>query len=165
MLTVSMRMLLVTCTVFAASSALEAQRDESVGPRSRADSSFVQRKTMPAARALGAAGGVFLGAIAGGFVGYNVLPHECGCDDPGLDALIYGGLAGMTVGAALGASLPDLHSVCSFEKRLGRSLAGAGIAAIGSFLLAGNGESVIIAVPLGAIGGSLAGLGRCWNSR
>jgi len=78
MLTVSMRMLLVTCTVFAASSALEAQRDESVGPRSRADSSFVQRKTMPVARVLGAAGGVFLGAIAGGFVGYNVLPEARG---------------------------------------------------------------------------------------
>ena len=160
-----MRWSLIALSVCLLSAPLEAQRDERVGPRARADSSFIPRRAAVGARFLGSVGGVFLGAIAGGYVGYNVLPHECGCDDPGLDALIYGGLVGMTVGAALGTSLADLHSVCSFDTRFGRSLAGAGIAATLSYLLAGKGESIIIAVPFGAIGGSLAGLGKCWNSK
>ena len=165
-LTVSTRLFMVACSVFLVSSTLEAQREESVGPHARADSSFVPRKTTPAVRLFTATSGVLVGTIAGGFVGYHVLPHECGCDDPGLDAIVYGAFFGMTVGAALGAAAPDLHSVCSFDKRFARSLAGAGITAIGAYLVAGgrgNGGT-LLAIPLGAIGGSLAGLGRCWNS-
>ena len=98
-------------------------------------------------------------------IGYRVLPHDCNCDDPGLDALIYGGLAGMTIGAAFGAALPNLGSVCSFETRLGRSLLGAALFAGAAYAVAGNGESVVMAVPVGAVGGSLAMLGRCWKSQ
>ena len=117
-------------------------------------------------RALTSLGGVFLGAIAGGYVGYNVLPHNCACDDPGLDELITGAFVGMAIGAAIGASAPDLGSVCSFDKRLMRSLAGAGLAAGAAYFLAGgsSNEGTLIAVPAAAIGGSLAALGKCWRA-
>ena len=147
-------------------SSAAAQRDEAFGVRVRTDSAIVAQRHGGGLRVLTALGGVFFGAIGGGYVGYNVLPHNCRCDDPGLDEMISGAFVGMAIGAAIGASGPDLGSVCSFERGLMRSLAGAGLAAGAAYLVAGGSgnEGTLLAVPAGAIGGSLAALGRCWKS-
>ena len=144
---------------------LQGQRVEP--PRARTDSTISPRINNGHHRFFGALGGSVLGAIGGGLLGYQILPHDCGCDDPGLDALIYGALAGSAIGASFGAAAPDLRSVCSFDRRFKRSLIGYSIAAGVSYVLAGGAgsEGTIIAVPLGAIGGSLAALGECWKSR
>ena len=156
---------LVACGVFVLSAPARAQRNEPVGPRARADTAIHPHPHPGGPRLFASLGGVAVGALAGATIGYRVLPHDCNCDDPGLDALIYGGLAGMTIGAAFGAALPNLGSVCSFETRLGRSLLGAALFAGAAYAVAGNGESVVMAVPVGAVGGSLAMLGRCWKSQ
>ena len=148
------------------SSSLEAQRIDAVGARSRSNSLVIHRHA-PALRIAGSVGGAFLGAVAGGFVGANIPAHDCNCDDPGLDEVVFGGFAGLTLGAALGAAWPDINSVCSRGTRIERSLIGAAVAASVFYVVAGgrgNGGT-LIAVPVGAIGGSLAGLGRCWKSR
>lgn len=160
------RFLLVASGLCLSAPTIEAQRDEPVGPRARPDTSIVPRRHVGGTRLFTAVGGVLAGTFVGGVVGYRVLPHDCNCDDPGLDATVYGAFAGMVVGAALAGSAPDLGSVCSFQTRFGRSLAGAALTATAAYFVAGgrgNGGS-LIAVPLGAIGGSLAGLGRCWKS-
>ena len=146
--------------------AADAQRVEPLGPRALADTSVIRHENSPGVRVFTTVGGVFAGALAGGVLGYKLLPHDCGCDDPGLDELIFGAFAGMAVGAALGASAPKLGSVCNFEERFARSLAGAALTAAAAYFVAGGAGSggTIIAVPAGAIGGSLGGLGRCWKS-
>ena len=151
------------CTV---TSSAVAQRDEAFGVRVRTDTATVSKQHGGGIRVLSTVGGVFFGAIAGGYLGYNVLPHNCACDDPGLDELVSGALVGMTIGAAIGAAVPDLGSACSFDKRLMRSLAGAALAAGAAYFVAGGSrnEGTVLAVPAGAIGGSLAALGRCWKS-
>ena len=157
--------LLVLSVSISASSA-QAQRDEAFGVRLRTDTSTVANHHGSGLRVLTTFGGVFFGAVAGGYVGYNVLPHNCACDDPGLDEMIYGAFTGMVIGAAIGASAPDLGSACRLEQRLGRSLAGAALIAGAAYVVAGghgNGGT-LIAVPAGAVAGSLAGLGKCWKS-
>ena len=115
-----------------------------------------------------AVGGAALGFVVGGFAGYNILPHRCQCDDPGLDELILGALVGSAAGAALGAALPSLNSVCAFDQRLKRTIVGGlGAAALG-FVFAGglNGaETTVFITPVLGVGGSLASLGHCWKSR
>jgi hypothetical protein len=101
--------------------------------------------------------------IGGAYIAYNAFPHDCCGDDPGLANIIYGGALGVWFGAALGASLPDMRSVCNLKTRFLRSFAGA---VAGSFvgLAAGIGGGFVITTPLGAAGGSLVTLGRCWKS-
>jgi hypothetical protein len=116
------------------------------------------------ASSVGAAG---LGIIAGGFLGYHLIPHCTGCEDPGLDAIVYGSFVGAAIGAAFGAARPNLHSVCPFRTRFQRTLIGAGVGAGAMFILGGGlsqNETSLILVPAGGIGGALAGLGRCWKS-
>jgi hypothetical protein len=145
---------------------LHAQRAPEASVAFRNDTISQHPNSQGPKRFLGATAGAVLGIIFGAYAGYNVLPHNCGCDDPGLDEIVYGGLVGAAVGAAVGASAPDLHSACSFDARLGRSLIGSvGVAAASWFVAGGANGGAIIAVPVGAIGGSLAGLGRCWQSR
>lgn len=147
-----------------AASTGQAQRIEATNFKTKSDSVVSSSSSTTASRVLLSVGGAAIGTFAGGYIGYHVLSHDCGgCDDPGLEAIILGAFAGMTVGAALGAAGPG-DSVCSFDRRFARSLAGAGIAAGGAFFVAGINGS-IITVPAGAIGGSLAALGRCWKSR
>jgi hypothetical protein len=123
------------------------------------------KKNVGAIRFGSAVGGALLGAITGAYLGYNILPHDCGCDDPGLDALIWGGLGGITVGAAFGAAAANLGSQCDFGTRLKRTLLGAGLSGVAAYFVAGGSanEGTVIAVPAAAIGGSLAALGRCWK--
>ena len=114
-------------------------------------------------RLLTAAAGTFVGFFVGATVGYQVLSHDCGgCDDPGLDALIYGALVGMPVGAALGAAAPRLGSVCAFRERTGRALLGAfgggAVGLVAGFATEGAG---IITIPVFSIAGALGSLGRC----
>jgi hypothetical protein len=147
------------------STPVSAQRNDPVGPRAGADTAMRPHRNPGGARLFTSVSGVVVGAVAGAVIGYRVLPHECGCDDPGLDAIVYGGLAGMTIGAALGAAAPNLGSVCSFETRLGRSLLGAVLFAGAAYVASGEGEAILMAIPVGAVGGSLAALGRCWKSQ
>ena len=156
---------LVIVLVF--SSSVQAQRDETVGVRAQTDTVVGPQKNPGVARAFMSVAGVTAGTFAGALVGYRILPHDCGCDDPGLDALIYGAFGGMVIGAALGASGPNLGSGCSFHKRFGRSLGGAALTAVAAYYVAGGrgNEGTLLAVPIGAVGGSLAGLGSCWRAR
>jgi hypothetical protein len=119
-----------------------------------------------AIRLVTAIGGTVVGFFAGGTVGYQLLSHDCGgCDDPGLDAFIYGVRVGVPVGAALGAAALDLGSVCSFGQRTGRALLGA-VAGGAVGLVAGaiTEGAVVITFPVFSIGGALGSLGRCWKS-
>ena len=130
------------------------------------DTVAAPKKNAGAIRFAGAVGGAALGVITGAYLGYNLLPRDCGCDDPGLDGLIWGGLTGITVGAAFGAAAANLGSECSFSARLKRTLLGAGVGGFTAYLFAGGSanEGTLIAVPAAAIGGSLASLGKCWRS-
>lgn len=159
--------ILPAALILLGASAVGAQRVEPVGPRARPDTMLIPHVNKGHHRFFASLGGSVLGAIAGGYLGYQILPHDCQCDDPGLDALVYGGLAGMTVGAALGAAGPGLRSVCSYDRRLKRSLIGATLVAGASYIVAGGpgNSGTLIAVHLGGMGGSLAALGQCWKSR
>jgi hypothetical protein len=140
---------------------LEAQR---IPPRS--DGIPRDNPNAGAIRLVSSVGGAGLGIIAGGFLGYHLIPHCTGCEDPGLDAIVYGSFIGSAIGAAFGAARPDLYSVCPFKARFQRTLLGAGAGAAAMFILGGGlsqNESSLILVPVGSIGGSLASLGRCWK--
>jgi hypothetical protein len=111
--------------------------------------------------------GMAAGFFVGGVVGYALLPHDCGgCDDPGLDAIIYGAFVGIPVGAALGAAAPNLGSVCSFSERIGRTLLGAGAGGAVGFLvgMVSTEGAILITVPIFSVGGALGSLGRCWKA-
>ena len=152
--------------LLASTTPADAQRREAtrfITPTVHADPGTTSRNA--GATRLGAsAGGLLAGAIVGGFVGYNVLPHTCNCDDPGLDQIIYGALAGGALGAAFGAAYPRLQSKCTLQERFRRSLIGAGIGAAAGLLLSGRSEAILMLGPAGSVGGALVGLGHCWNS-
>ena len=90
-------------------------------------------------RALAGAGGAFVGAFAGVYVGATMVPHRpCGCDDPGLAEAVLGATVGALVGAAVASGAPRLHSECSTARRIGFGLLGGlGGAGIGSGLASG----------------------------
>jgi hypothetical protein len=131
----------------------------------RTDTVIAPKRNVGGIRFAGALGGAFVGAIGGAYLGYNILPRDCACDDPGLDALIWGGLGGITIGAAFGAAAANLGSQCDFGASLKRTLLGAGAGGIAAYFVAGgaSNEGTVIAVPAAAIGGSLAALGKCWR--
>ena len=140
---------------------LAAQR---IPPRTEAIRTNNNAGAIRLVSSVGAAG---LGIIAGGFLGYHLLPHCTGCEDPGLDAIVYGSFAGAAIGAAFGAARPNLESICDFKTRFRRTLLGAGAGAGAMFILGGGlskNETSLFLVPAGGIGGSLAALGRCWKS-
>ena len=115
-------------------------------------------------------GGFMFGMVLGGYAGYEIASRDCTtkCRNPSGDGLLRGGAIGGALGAALGAAFLDLRSVCRFDGRIMRTLIGSGLGASALFLAAGgldsDGRSAFF-IPLGAIGGSLGTLGRCWRSR
>jgi hypothetical protein len=137
-----------------------------VGPRARTDTLIGPNVNAGAVRLFGGAGGMFIGGIAGGYLGYNLLPHTPNGDDPGLIELLQGLIVGSAVGAAVGVSAPNLRSVCNFGTRFGRAMLGSGGAAAVLYFASGGARngSAIFVVPVGSVGGSLAALGRCWKS-
>ena len=129
-----------------------------------------QKPPIGSIRLASSSGGFMFGLLLGGFAGYEIVSQRCDhCRNPTGDALVIGGTIGGALGAALGAAFLDLKSVCTFEGRLLRTLLGSGIGAGTLFVAAGGldnrrGRSAFF-VPIGAIGGSLGTLGRCWKSR
>ena len=113
------------------------------------------------ARGFTALGGWVLGAFAGGFVGYHVLPHHpCHCDDPGLNELLIGAVAGGVAGAGFGAAVPKLNSRCSAARRFGLGLLGSVIGTgIGMIPLTEGAQ--IITVPLFSATGAALAEWRC----
>jgi hypothetical protein len=130
----------------------------------------VQKPPIGSIRLASSSGGFMFGLLLGGFAGYEIVSQNCDhCRNPTGDALVIGGTIGGSIGAALGAAFLDLKSVCTFYKRLIRTLIGSGVGASTLFIAAGGlqhrrGRSAFF-VPIGAIGGSLGTLGRCWKSR
>jgi len=120
-----------------------------------------------AIRLLTATGGALVGIVAGGTAGYQLIPHhDCGCDDPGLDELIWGAVVGSSIGAALGAAVPHLGSVCSFNERIKRTLIGGvagGALGFAAGIFSGS-EAILFTVPAFSVGEALGSLGRCWNA-
>ncbi|MEO8194702.1 MAG: hypothetical protein ABI681_12695 [Gemmatimonadales bacterium] len=120
-------------------------------------------------RLASSAGGFVFGLVVGGFSGYEMSSVDCtkSCRNSQNDALITGAAIGGAIGAALGAAFLDLKSICPFEKRLMRALIGSGIGASTLFIAARgwDRQRSISVIPIGAVGGSLATLGRCWKSR
>jgi hypothetical protein len=94
--------------------------------------------------------GFFVGAhVADGIIG------PCNCDDPGLDAAIWGGSAGMVVGAGVGAALVNSGG-CGFGQRLvygiGGAFVGWGMGVTVGLLSGGPGLLLLpLSVPLGAV--------------
>lgn len=167
---------LALASAVACASSLHAQRVTSIVGLGAADRDAIgiaspilasqpSRSTV-AIRLATAIGGTFVGFVVGGTVGYRVLSHDCGgCDDPGLDAIIYGALVGTPIGAALGAAAPQLGSVCSFNQRIGRTLLGAVAGGAVGFVAGAITEgAVLITFPVFSIGGALGSLGRCWKA-
>ena len=135
------------------------------------DSLYVRDKPpIGSIRLASSSGGFMFGLLLGGFTGYEIVSQRCeNCRTPTGDALVVGGAIGGALGAALGAAFLDLKSVCTFDKRIMRTLVGSGIGAGSLFVAAGGlknrrGRSAFF-VPIGALGGSLGTLGRCWKSR
>ena len=163
-----MRIRSVLVVLLLSSSPLAAQRVDSIDPRGVHRDTATTYRNLSGLRFVSSTGGAFIGLLAGGLVGGQVPAHNCGCDDPGLDEVIYGALVGATIGAAIGTALPNMRSVCSTNARLGRSLIGAGIGAAAGFVLGGGlgkDGAALVLTPAGAIGGSLFALGQCWRSR
>jgi amino acid transporter len=129
-----------------------------------------QKPPIGSIRLASSSGGFMFGMLVGGFTGYEMVSQNCDhCRNPTGDALVVGGVIGGALGAALGAAFLDLKSVCSFDKRIMRTLIGSAAGASALFVAAGGmehrrGRSAFF-VPIGAIGGSMAMLGRCWKSR
>lgn len=122
-----------------------------------------QRNPLPsvALRTASAAVGWVAGAVAGGFVGYRVLPHSaCSCDDPGLSEALTGAVVFGAVGAALGAAAPLLESSCSFNTRVGRSLIGS-VVGTGLGFLAQSQSAQAVAIPVLSISGASLAEWRC----
>ena len=122
-----------------------------------------QRNPLPsvALRTASGAVGWIAGAVAGGFVGYRVLPHSaCSCDDPGLTEALTGAVVFGAVGAALGAAVPLLESQCSFGTRVARSLIGS-VVGTGLGFLAQPQESRAVAIPILSITGASLAEWRC----
>lgn len=168
-------MSLVLASSVASADSLNAQRVTSIvhigvsarqaGSRASIDSNA--SRNAPAIRLATAVGGTLLGIVVGATAGYQLFPHDCNCDDPGLDQLVYGGLVGSSFGAALGAAIPRLGSVCSLNQRIGRTLAGATAGGVLAFLVAGGlfqSGSTLIAIPVLSVAGALGSLGRCWKT-
>ena len=106
--------------------------------------------------------------VLGGFSGYELESQDCtNCRNRTADALLLGATIGGAIGAAVGAAFFDLRSVCTFDRRIVRTLAGSAVGAYALFTAAGGlgkrGRSAFY-IPIGAIGGSLGTLGRCWKS-
>ena len=106
------------------------------------------------------------GMVLGARLGAS-MEGPCGCDDPGLMGAVFGGLGGTIAGASLGAAGPRLASVCSFNERLGRSLLGSMLGAVGGIAAATavhHGAAVLYLLPAFSAGGSVLALGRCEKS-
>jgi hypothetical protein len=112
-------------------------------------------------RAIIASLGWIAGAYIGGSTWYEIRPHHCQCDDPGLAEFIQGAVVGGALGAALGSAAPDLGTQCSFKTRIGRSLLGA-IAGTAIGLLPFYTEgAAIITVPVFTVTGATLAERRC----
>jgi hypothetical protein len=111
------------------------------------------------------------GMLLGGFAGHEVKAEDCArtCRRLTGDALLTGAAIGGAAGAALGAAFLDLRSICTFDRRALRTAAGAAVGGYAFFAASGGREArrgrSAFFVPIGAIGGSLGALGRCWKSR
>ena len=148
----------------------DAQRLTRVGVGASASATFDSRELnglgVGGSRLVASTGAMAVGFVAGGFLGYRALPHCGGCEDPGLEQMVYGAFVGGAIGAAIGAAAPDLRSACTFEERFSRSLVGSGVAAAGIFILSGGlHESQLLLIPAGSVAGALGSLGRCWKPR
>jgi hypothetical protein len=132
-----------------------------VSPSARAGGDTIQTRSphpLPM-RAFIASLGWITGAYIGGQFWYAVRPHDCGCDDPGLEQFFEGAVGGGALGAALGAAAPDLGTSCSFKTRIGRSLLWS-IVGSGVGLLA-NSEAILLTVPILSVTGATLAERRC----
>src|SRR5690606_36001164 len=100
-----------------------------------------------------ASGGVIVGGLGGGLLGYQIIPHsDCNCDDPGSREFAIGAMAGLAVGAALSAAIPAQRSECSYGKRALYGFFGA--VAVGALGLLPPRDQRVVFIPLGAAVGS-----------
>lgn len=127
-----------------------------------------ERLPIGSIRLASSSGGFVFGLLLGGYSGYELVSETCkNCRESQGDALVMGAAIGGALGAALGAAFLDLRSVCAFDKRLVRSFTGSVLGASALFFATSGmdrGRSIYL-IPIGAIGGSLSMLGRCWKSR
>ena len=172
-----MRLALFLALVFFGATRLDAQSDSlltavllgSGDAKPLAQGQFpIQKPPVRAIRLATSTGGFVFGMVLGGYSGSQLLGKDYDSDKPQVDALVIGGAIGGAIGAGVGAAFLDLSSNCTFEKRLLRSLVGAGIGTGAVFAASGGldrGGHSVFYVPLGAIAGSLGTMGRCWRSR
>jgi hypothetical protein len=110
-------------------------------------------------RAFIASIGWIVGAYIGGQFWSAIRPHDCQCDDPGLEQFIEGAFGGGALGAAFGAAAPDLGTPCSFATRIGRGLVGSiGGSAVG---LLPNSAAILLTVPIFSVTGATLAERRC----
>jgi hypothetical protein len=178
-----MRRLALSIFMIALSSATAEAQSDSLLTRILTDTTSLlgrltvdSNRVVPTQRQVGsirlasASGGFMFGMLLGGFAGHELTDADCGtCRETTGESLLTGAAIGGAAGAALGAAFLDLRSVCAFDRRLLRSLAGTAVGASALFAAAGGlekrrGRSAFF-IPIGAIGGSLGTLGPCWRSR
>lgn len=128
---------------------------------------WIQTQAQPASPAgrvgsrvlLGVVGSV-AGLFVGGLAGFDLLPRR-DCDDPGLCEIVVGVMIGSVLGAAIGTAAPDGPAGCTFGRRFALSLLGAAVGGAAGWLTGGGDNITLIAVPIGAIIGGVAGAERC----
>jgi len=164
--------LLLLLMAFGATKPLYAQRldDARKAYEQSSGSSYVRRYAIadssrrPAPREVRFFTGL-LGFAAGTLIGYHIADKSlgpCMCDDPGLDAAIWGITIGGGAGAALGVAALRAGSSCGFGDRLARAIGGA---TLGTFVGIGLGIATegygFLALPLTDTVGAMLAEGRC----
>jgi hypothetical protein len=100
------------------------------------------------------------GAAVGGYVGSQIEPSYCGCDDPGLREVMIGFVFGGAIGAGIGAGAPKLQSQCTFAQRVGLGILGSAAGTvIGMISLTHSSRAII--VPIYSVTGATLAQWRC----
>lgn len=159
--------------VIAGASPMNAQRVASNSPVGVSRLVFAETRATDSASSIASSGEIAPAAVravaatsAGLVAGYigavfgARMSGSCSCDDPGLVGAIFGGLGGVALGSSLGAAAPGLGSICTLNERFARTLIGSVVGTVAG-IAAAQASRQILALPLLAVGGSVASLGRC----
>ena len=108
--------------------------------------------------------GSLIGIAAGVGVAAATGPHDCQCDDPGLEEFLLGYAVGAVVGASVGAAMPaSTNPECGFGSRLPPALLGGTLGgAVGVAVAIGPQAPIgFFTTPFGASYGASRILRRC----
>jgi hypothetical protein len=114
-------------------------------------------------RAVAGLAGWLVGAVTGAYVASALPHHNCQCDDPGLEEVLYGILIGSVIGTAAGSAAPTVSARCQYGTRFGRALLGsaAGTLLGGVATLPTVAPAALVVIPISAASGAALAIGNC----